>query len=151
MAFGATVTGAQTQNEVSSFAGQLYGLLEQFDGWVQRIMDNGGPTGATMQAAYAQVDGATEATTDCNNLAAFINAVGIVAQFAKAEGSNGLPLPANGQTVTDNTAGSAALTVTVPVGAKAYVVTDANWQAQHDSVGVDKSVTIRSGAPTKSF
>lgn len=149
--FGADVTGNQLKSDVSYFAGQLYALLEQFDGWVQRIEDTGGPTGETILAAYQAVDSAS-ASANCTALAEFIGAVGIVAQFAKATTPAKLPLPTDGQTVIDGTAtGYTEQSVAVPVGAKGYIVTDANWMAQHDSIGSDKSATIRSGAPAKSY
>lgn len=151
MSAGADITGPQTKQDTAAYAGQLYSLLESFDGWAQRIVDNGGPTGATLQAAYAAVNSST-AAQDCADLAAFLQAVGVIAQFAKAIQSDGLPLAAGGQTVIDGTvSGYTAQSVTVPVGAKAYVVTDAQWQAQHDSIGVDKSPTVRKLAPLKNF
>lgn len=151
MSAGADVTGPQTKQDAAAYAGQLYSLLESFDGWAQRIIDNGGPTGATLQAAYAAVNSGT-AAQDCADLAAFMGAVGVIAQFAKAIQADGLPLVAGGQTVVDGTAsGYAEQTVAVPVGAKAYIATDAAWQAQHDSVGIDKSPLIRKLAPLKNY
>ena len=158
MAAGNDLTGPGLKNEAGGYASQFYALMQSLLGWDERLTDHGGPLGSDITSAYTSVYGATDPNAaakgaqDADDLNAMVNAIKLIVGYATGSGSNGIPLPASGgQSVIDNTTGSAPATTTIPVGAKCYVVTNADMIAQHDGVGVDKGPVIRKLAGTKNY
>lgn len=87
---------------------------------------------------------AANAHTDFLQAQQWLNEMTRTLQYATTQqGQSGLGTTA----VTDNTAGTAPVSVSVPVGSKAYVTADAALLALHDGVGTDTSPVINEAAP----
>lgn len=150
-------TAGDLRNASSNFARQQIQLnqaLHSLGEWVnQRNVVPSGATITTLEQIFLN-DYTARNASDPNNAANahadylqfmdWLNATMTDLLYATTQaGASGVGTT----TVVDNTAGTAPVTLSVPVGAKGYTTSDHTLQSLHDGVGTDISPIINQVAP----
>jgi len=138
MASGYELVASDLQTRLSSVTMKLRTTMDQTRDFLIRLADYG-PT--ALEAAYT-ASGSTTATQDAADLAAAQQAMTDIISFATYASTE----PAR----TDNAAGTAVVSVSVPIGAYAVVSTDPAIVRLLKSVGADKGLAIRKPSPLSS-
>jgi len=133
---GYELVAGDLKTRLSTITMNLRTTMDQTRDFLIRLADYG-PT--DLQAAYT-ASGSTTAAQDAADLAAAQQAMTDIILFATYAS-------ATTPTRTDNTAGTAAVTISVPIGSYAIVSADATTIGILKSVGTDKGPQIRKPSP----
>ncbi len=136
MSSGYELLATDLRARLSTITMNLRTTMDQTRDFLIRLADYG-PT--ALQATYT-ASGSATATQDAADLAAAQQAMTDIISFTTY-------VPATVPTRTDNTAGTAAVTISVPIGSYAVVSADPTTIGLLKSIGTDKGLAIRRPSP----